>query len=437
MPMFERAIVMGGSMAGLLAARALADHSAEVLLLERDALPDEPGHRKGVPQSKHTHVLLGAGRRTLERFFPGITDDLTTRGAIVGDPMREVLRYLGGGRHVRGTSDLRTLYASRPLLEAYVRQRLRAVANVRLLDRRDIRGLVMSADGNRVAGVEVEHDAATSTLDADLVVDATGRGSHTPLWLERAGFPAPEEQFVECGASYATRHYRLEPGQLDGIKSVLVAPSPGSLRGAVLAQQEGGRWILTLIGLTGNRPPTDDAGFRAFATSLPSKEIAELVATAQPLDEPVPATYPSNVRRRYDRLARFPEGYVVLGDAICSFNPMYGQGMAVAALECAALADTLAEPGEGAIGPRFFRRAAPVLDAPWMLAAGNDLRLTRPDAPAGRVTRAVRWYMDRLHVAARTDPVVAKTFLLVTGLVEPPASLFKPGLALRVLGARA
>ena len=178
MPMFERAIVMGGSMAGLLAARALADHSAEVLLLERDALPDEPGHRKGVPQSKHTHVLLGAGRRILERCFPGLTDDLTARGAVVGDPMSEVLRYLGGGRHVRGSSDLRTLYASRPLLEAYVRQRLRAVANVRLLDRRDIRGLVMSADGNRVAGVEVEHDAATSTLDADLVVDATGRGSH-------------------------------------------------------------------------------------------------------------------------------------------------------------------------------------------------------------------------------------------------------------------
>jgi 2-polyprenyl-6-methoxyphenol hydroxylase-like FAD-dependent oxidoreductase len=205
----------------------------------------------------------------------------------------------------------------------------------------------------------------------------------------------------------------------------------------VLAQQEGGRWILTLIGLMGNRPPADDAGFRAFARSLPSKEIAELVETATPLDEPVPATYPSNVRRRYDRLERFPEGYVVLGDAICSFNPMYGQGMSVAALECAALADTLAEPADGPIGPRFFRRAAPVLDAPWMLAAGNDLRLTKPDAPAGRVTRAVRWYMDRLHVAARTDPVVAKAFLLVTGLVEPPASLFKPALALRVLGARA
>ena len=436
MPRFDRAVVMGGSMAGLLAARALADHAAQVFLLERDALPEEPGHRKGVPQSKHTHVLLGSGRRTLERFFPGLTSDLTARGAVQGDPMSEVLRYLGGGCHSRGTSDLRTLYASRPLLEAYVRARLRGLPNVTFLERRDIRGLTMSADGRRVAGVAVEQDGTASTIEADVVVDATGRGSRSPQWLAQAGFPAPGEEVVECHASYATRQYRLEPGQLEGIKSVLVAPSPGSLRGAVLAQQEGGRWILTLIGLMANRPPTDDAGFRAYAKALPSKEITDLVETATPIDDPVPASYPSNVRRRYDRLGRFPERYVVLGDAICSFNPMYGQGMSVAALEGAALADTLAEPGDEELGLRFFRKAAPALDAPWLLAAGNDLRLTKPDAPVSRGTRFVRWYMDRLHVAARTDTAVAQAFLLVTGLVAPPSSLFKPAVALRVLGAR-
>jgi 2-polyprenyl-6-methoxyphenol hydroxylase-like FAD-dependent oxidoreductase len=294
----------------------------------------------------------------------------------------------------------------------------------------------MSPAGDRVTGVAVEHDDAASALEAGVVVDATGRGSRSSQWLVQAGFPAPEEEEVACGLTYATRHYRHVPGQLGGLKGVIVAPSPGALRGAVLAQQEGDRWILTLIGLTGNRPMTDDEGFRAYARSLPSPEIVELVETGEPLDDPVPATYPCNVRRRYERLARFPDGYVVLGDAICSFNPMYGQGMTVAALECAALADTLAEPGTGPLGPRFFRRAAPALDAPWMLAAGNDLRLTKPDAPVSRGTRAVRWYLDRLHVAARTDPVVAKAFLLVAGLVEPPSSLMKPKLALRVLGPR-
>jgi len=435
-PKVERAIVMGGSMAGLLAARVLADHATDVVLLERDTLPEEPCHRKGVPQSKHTHVLLGAGRLALERFFPGLTEELTARGAIQGDPMGEVLRYLGGGCHCRGTSDLRTLYVSRPLLEAYVRGRLRAVPNVTFLERRDVRGLETSADGSRVVGVAMEQEGTASTLVADVVVDATGRGSRSPQWLAHAGFPAPEEEVVECQASYATRHYRLEPGQLGGIKSVLVAPTPGVLRGAVLAQQEGGRWILTLIGLMGNRPPTDDAGFRAFAKSLPSREIAELVEKGTPLDDAVPASYPSDVRRRYDRVTRFPEGYVVLGDAICSFNPMYGQGMSVAALECAAFADTLAEPVDDNLGPRFFRRVAPMLDTPWMLAAGNDLRLTKPDAPVGRATHVVRWYMDRLHRAARTDLTVARAFLLVAGLIEPPGSLFKPALAVRVLGTR-
>ncbi|HEX5819725.1 MAG TPA: FAD-dependent monooxygenase [Gemmatimonadales bacterium] len=436
MPKFDRAVVMGGSMAGLLAARALADHATEVFLLERDALPEEPCHRKGVPQSKHTHVLLGSGRRTLEQFFPGLTSDLTARGAVQGDPMREVLRYLGGGCHCRSTSDLRTLYVSRPMLESYVRSRVRGLPNVTLLERRDIRGLTMSDDGSRVTGVAVEQDGTASTIVADVVVDATGRGSRSPQWLAQAGFPAPDEEVVECHASYATRQYRLEPGQLDGIKSVLVAPSPGSLRGAVLAQQEDSRWILTLIGLMSHRPPTDDAGFRAYAKALPSKEIAELVETATPIDDAIPASYPSNTRRRYDRMTRFPERYVILGDAICSFNPMYGQGMSVAALEGAALADTLAEPGSEGLGPRFFRKAAPALEAPWLLAAGNDLRLTKPDAPVSRGTKIVRWYMDRLHVAARTDPAVAQAFLLVTGLVMPPSSLFKPAVALRVLGAR-
>ena len=436
MPKFERAVVMGGSMAGLLAARVLADHATDVMLLERDTLPDEPCHRKGVPQSKHTHVLLGAGRLSLERFLPGLTEALTARGAIQGDPLGEVLRYLGGGCHCRGTSNLRTLYVGRPLLEAYVRGRLRAVPNVTFLERCDVRGLEMSADGSRVAGVAIEQAGTASTLSADVVVDATGRGSRSPQWLAHAGFPTPDEEVVECQAGYATRHYRLEPGQLGGIKSVLVAPTPGVLRGAVLAQQEGGRWILTLIGLMGNRPPTDDTGFRAFAKSLPSREIAELVETGTPLDDAVPASYPSNVRRRYDRVTRFPEGYVVLGDAICSFNPMYGQGMSVAALECVAFADTLAEPDDGNLGRRFFQRAAPVLDTPWMLAAGNDLRLTKPDAAVGRATKFVRWYMDRLHRVARTDVIVATAFLRVAGLLEPPGSLFKPALALRVLASR-
>ncbi|MCU0620494.1 MAG: FAD-dependent monooxygenase [Gemmatimonadales bacterium] len=435
MARWERAIVMGGSMAGLLAARVLADHATEVVVLERDELPGAPGHRKGVPQSRHTHVLLGAGRRTLEQLFPGLTDDAMGRGAVQGDALKDVRRYIGGGYHASAPSAMRTLYISRPLLESLVRERVRSLPNVRVMERADVRGVAWSPDQGRVTGVTVDHEGTHDTIAADLVVDATGRGSRSPQWLQQAGYEAPDEELVECNAAYATQLFRAAPGQLRGLRAVVVPMAPGRLRGAVLARQEDETWTLSLMGLRGDRPPIDTAGFRAFARSLPASEIAELAESAEPIGDPVPAAFPSNVRRRYDLLERFPDGYLVVGDAICSFNPMYGQGMSVAALELAALAETLAEPAAEQVGPRFFRRAAPVLEAPWLLAAGNDLRLTRPDAPVEGRTRFVRWYMDRLHVAARTDVAVAQAFLLVAGLVAPPASLMKPAIMVRVLGA--
>jgi 2-polyprenyl-6-methoxyphenol hydroxylase-like FAD-dependent oxidoreductase len=428
---FDRAVVMGGSMAGLLAARVLAGHAREVVVLERDAFPDAIAHRKGTPHARHTHVLLGAGRRTLDRLFPGFTDELCAAGAVLGDALGEVRRFLGGGYHALAPSDVRTLYASRPMIEAHVRARVRALPNVTLRGEAPVRGLAWSADGARVTGVVLDGDG--STLDADIVLDATGRGSRAVAWLAERGYEAPVEERVECGGAYATRRFRASPGLLDGLKAVIVPPAPGRLRGAVLAAQEHGTWTLSLMAMGGERPPAEPATFAAFADGLPAPEIGTLVREAEPLDEIVTATFPTNVRRRFDRLARFPERFVVLGDAICCFNPMYGQGMSVAALEATALEETLAEPGDAALGPRYFRRAAPALEAPWLLAAGNDLRLTRPDAPVSRKTRFLRWYMDRLHVAARTDVTVARAFLMVAGLVAPPASLLRPATARRVL----
>ena len=244
---------------------------------------------------------------------------------------------------------------------------------------------------------------------------------------------SPEEERIEVGVGYASRHYRREPHHLGGDLSALVAPTPACRRAAVVAAQEGGRWVVTVVGFHGDHPRTDSDGFVGFAQGLAVPDVHELVSRAEPLDDPVPASFPANLRRRYERLSRFPDGLLVFGDAICCFNPMYGQGMTVAALQALALRECLAS-GTGGLAPRFFRRAARAVDTPWTLATGNDQRLLRSGAPRSNVAaRLLEWYVGRLHVAARRDPVAALAFVRVTGLIDPPEAMLRPRVAAHVL----
>lgn len=427
-----RAVVLGASMAGLLAARVLADRYARVVVVDRDELPAGPDARRGVPQGRHAHVLLPRGLRALEDLFPGLTGELTAQGAPMGDLLRDTHWHLDGHRLARADSGLAFLSASRPLLESRVRSRVGDLPAVTFFDRCEAVGL--AADGDRVTGVRVLHRAGGSAevVGADLVVDATGRGSRAPVWLSALGYPEPERERVTIGLGYATRIFRITPDALGGAIASLHAPSPRHPRGGGLNRLEGGRAMLTLAGVLGDHPPTDPEGFLAFAKSLSHPDIYEAVAEAESLDDGVAFTFPASVRHRYERL---PRGFLVIGDSVCSFNPIYGQGMTVAALEALILRRHLrADPVPR---PRAFLRAiAHRVDVAWELATGADLAF--PQAQGRRLARhrVMGRYITRLQAAAARDAAVAKAFVRVSSMVDPPGSLLRPGVAVRVLRRR-
>jgi 2-polyprenyl-6-methoxyphenol hydroxylase-like FAD-dependent oxidoreductase len=432
-----RALVVGGGIAGLLAARVLAESYLEVQVLDRDDLevPPASGPRRGVPQGRHVHALLPRGRQILEELFPGLTGQLVDAGASRGDLLGDARLHLGGHRFARADAELTTVSVSRPYLEACIRARVAALPNVTFGPPTDVLGLVTSPDRQRVQGVRILRRAdgsAGEVLDAALVIDAMGRGSRTPRWLQQVGYDPPPEDHIAGDVGYATRHYRLDPETLGGDWGSLQGPTPARPRGGVMARIEGGRWVVTLFGLLGDHPPTDPAGFERFAGSLMVPDVHDAIRSGEPLDDPVAFRFPASLRRRYEQLRRFPDGLLPIGDAVCSLNPIYGQGMTVAALQAVALRDHAGR--EGVAEPRrWLRRVARIVDAPWDMVVGGDLAFPAVVGPRPTKVRLMGVYMARLHAAAAKDPALAVAFARVMALVDPPPSLLRAGIAARVL----
>ncbi len=422
----KSAIVIGGSIGGLLAARVLADHFDRVTIVERDRLPGVGEQRRGVPQGRHTHGLLASGAAAMERLLPGLRGELLDAGAVPGDIVNQGLWFHAGGFLRQVPSELNGLLQSRPLLEGIIRQRVLALDRVHVLEECEAAGLMAGCGGRRVTGLRLKDGRA---LEADLVVNATGRGSHGADWLEELGYGQPGVERLEVALAYTTRLFR-RCGELSGNIAAIVPPTPSGKRGGVMLAQEGGRWTVTLISHFVPAAPMDLEGFRGFARLLPSPCIHEAIRTAEPAGEAQSARFPASVRLRYERLKRFPEGYLVFGDAICSFNPIYGQGMSVAALEAVALDHALGAPD---VAAAFFREAARIVDIPWSIAAGNDLRM--PEAAGARPAsvRWINWYIEKLHRAAHRDAELSLAFHRVGNLLAPPPSLMHPRLLWRVL----
>ncbi|MGH3721426.1 MAG: FAD-dependent oxidoreductase [Pseudonocardiaceae bacterium] len=444
----DHAVVLGASMAGLLAARVLADAYRKVTVIDRDVMPEIGAQRRGVPQGHHAHVLHLRGREVLDELFPGFTTQVVHAGAELGDTLGGVRAILSGHRLRQTDLGLPMLFASRPFLEGQVRARVRALPGVTFLESTDIAGLRTTADRRRVTGVRCRPsdtgrpsrqsdtgraaDGEPETIAADLVVDATGRGSRTPVWLSEWGYQRPAQDRVDIGLGYATRVYRLRRGALGPDKAIILGGTPDNSRHGVVITLEGGRHMVGLGGILGDHPPTDPAGFDAFAASLAFTDVADAIVGAQPLDDPVAFRFPASVRHRYERLRRFPDSLLVLGDAVCSFNPLYGQGMTVAANQALALRGLLAR-GTDPAPNEYFRAIAKMIDSPWDMAVGADLGF--PGVPGTRTAkvRLGNAYLPRLHKAAARDVTLSAAFIRVAGLLERPEALLRPDRVLRVV----
>jgi 2-polyprenyl-6-methoxyphenol hydroxylase-like FAD-dependent oxidoreductase len=434
----RHAVVIGASITGLVAARVLSSRFDQVTIIDRDSLPTSITSRRGVPQGQHGHGLLASGLTALKGFFPKLEDDLLAAGAIPGDVIGDVRWFQHGYYKAKFQSGFQGLLLSRPLLEGAIRRTVSTLSNVVILDRTHVVGLASDPAHETVTGALVQRTDGTSAIvHGSLVVDASGRASRSPVWLEELGYEMPGVQEVTVDLGYTTRTFRRRPQDLNGDVGAVIGPKPPHQKrvGFMLAM-EGNRWMVSIGGWLGEHAPTDPQGYLDFAKSLTRPDIYEVIREAEPLTEAVTYRFPSNLRRCYERLSRFPGGFVVMGDAVCSFNPFYGQGMSVAALEGQALADTLdrSEVSQP-LWRAFFRAATKIVETPWMIAAGSDFAFPGVSGQKAAGTDFVNWYMNRVHRVASSDRAVCRSFFDVANLLKPAPALFHPSFVARVVKA--
>ncbi|MEU1401906.1 FAD-dependent monooxygenase [Streptomyces sp. NPDC005728] len=432
------AVVLGGSLAGLLAARSLASTGARVTVVERDALPAGPEPRKGLPQARHVHQLWSGGARALEELLPGAIGRLRAAGVSRVPMTTDMVALSPHGWYRRWAESAFMLPASRDLLDWVVRQLVLAEGDIELVERAEAVGL--AGTDAVVTGVRIrartsrEEDAAERTLAADLVVDATGRGSRATRWLTELGLPGPEVREVDSGLVYASRLFRAPEAARKGFPVVNIEPDPqgaGTGRGGVLMPVEDGRWIVTLFGGRGDETPKDADDFARYAREeLRHPLIGELLANAEPLTEVAITRTTANRRSFFERMPAWPENFVVLGDAVCALNPVYGHGMAVSAQSALAVRDVIRRQGPlGAPGlSRHIQKAVGrTVRAAWDLAIGADVFY--PGATEAGPTlrdRLLSAYVGRLLYTATGNGRVARRVTDVTALQRGAEALLAP-----------
>lgn len=435
----KRAVVIGGSVAGLITAGVLAKHFDEVTVIERDAYPEAPGFRKGVPQGSHAHGLSVMGYKTIVKMFPGLPAWLEQGGALMGLDAGRVLRaHQYGAYSIQAESGTRVTVASRALLDWALRQELATLPNIRYLTEHSAVGLAADSTNQTVTGVHVQpkaEGAESFLIESDFVVDASGRGSQLPKWLEQLGYSRPEESEVRVNVGYATRIFkRSTPDTTPPNLYLIVQPPPKGKRLAAIFPTEGQKWMVTLAGTCGDYPPTDEEGYRAFARTLPAPDASNIIEGEEPLGDIKQFRFPSNFRRHYEKLSRFPARLLVLGDAISSFNPIYGQGMTISAFEAASLQAMLAESNVSldTIALGFFQRNTSLINEAWQLATGEDFRHPEVEGKRPFGLSMMHRFMESIAKTGHHDAKVHLTFLQVINLESPPSVLFSPEILWRV-----
>ncbi|MBX9258810.1 FAD-dependent monooxygenase [Desmonostoc muscorum CCALA 125] len=439
----KKAIVIGGSIAGLLTAQVLTKYFDRVIIIERDRFPEQPEQRHGVPQAHHAHILLIRGQQILEQLFPGIIAELTNSGTPIIDSVADC-PWLGfNGWAPRFPSHLTSCACSRNLLEWTIRQRLAANNRVEFVQGGQVTTLLSNPNKTTITGVQVSfRNEPEAEILANLVIDASGRNSQTPEWLEELGYESPQQTVINSFLGYASRWYHPPEGFQSDWKVLLVGSKPPKdTRSAVLYPVEGNRWIVTLAGVSRDYPPTDEAGFFDFAQSLRSPIIYEAIKDAQPVSPIYAYRRTENSLRHYEKLSRLPEGLIIVGDAVCAFNPVYGQGMTTAALGALTLDECLSKQlckqfNGNLIGlPRYFQKQlSKTISVPWLMATGEDFRW--PATEGGKpdlISKFMQLYFDQLLLLQADSGEIHQLFLEVMNLLKPPSAFFQPGILMQVV----
>jgi 2-polyprenyl-6-methoxyphenol hydroxylase-like FAD-dependent oxidoreductase len=426
-----RAVIIGGSMAGLLGARVLADHFEQVILLERDPLPEGPDARKSVPQGRHLHGLLAGGRELLGELFPGLEQELLDGGAILSDVARDTAWFHCGAWKERYVSGIQLIHGTRLFLEWKIRGRVAALPNVSIRYGCSVEALLTDAAKTRITGVQFKTSQGEETLEADLIVDTGGRGSRAPRWLEALGFGRPEEEEIHVDLGYTSRLYETPTGSAPDWKFLFVNPRAPGWRSGLVQCVEGGRWMVTFVSYFGDHAPTDPQGFLEFARSLPTPDVYEAIRDARPISEPTLHKVPSSLWRHYERMERQPENFVTFGDAVCAFNPFYGQGMTVASQSARLLGECIAKQAPSTAGelrglPRDFqRKLAKLLSGPWTLGASTDLRFPQARGRRYPGLSLVHWSLDTLADMTSQNTAACHQFHEVVHMRKGPESWLK------------
>ncbi|QYD73645.1 FAD-dependent monooxygenase [Paraburkholderia edwinii] len=435
----QRAIVIGAGIGGLAVAAALANHFGQVVVLERDELPAEVRPRPGAAQTRHLHVLLSGGAAALAELFPGVHTRLIEAGAQLADVGADANFELAGTPKLpRRELNIYSWQLSRPLLEAVLREQLRERENVQLRELSRVIEIVPD-ENNRAAGVRVEsREGKHDELDALLVIDASGRGVPTLDFLKATGRPLPTETTVGTDLTYGTTVYSFPDGAEPDFKQAWVhgkAPEQG--RAGFLVKRENGLWDAVLAGRLGDVPPIEDDAFLAFADTLPNQAISTALRRGRREAPIVRFGYPESRWRHFADLTDFPVGLLPLGDAVCNTNPVFGQGMTVAAKEAVMLHRLLAESGGHAssletIGPAFLKEMEDLVKTPWSGATALDLAYpqTKGERPADMRQRSE--YQAGVMKLAAVDPDVHRLMVEVRHLVKPANLLHTPDLQQRV-----
>lgn len=432
----NHAVVIGGSIAGLWAARVLADHFERVTVIDRDHFPTLPEARRGVPQGRQVHVLLVRGQQILDQLFPGLSAELEAGGVTTIRWTEDTYSY---GTHGRWSEPFpygyRTLGCSRILLEWHMHQRLSQNPKITFVEGRQVTGLILDETNSRAIGVRTAATGAERAISgeeaitADLIVDASGRESKAPDWLTALGYPAPEEIAIDSHVGYATRFYQRPANFNARWKSVLIQSRDGTIsRSGLIYPIENDQWMALLVGVN-LQLPDDDASYLEFARLLPQSDFYDAIKDAEPLSPVYRYLRTGNQLRRYDQLERFPESFVILGDAACAFNPVFGQGMTVSAMEALLLDEHLRQPDAPGFSLRFQQAVAKLIASPWQLATSEDARNKSAGESVSLRTRFLRTYLDHLLGMVGTNPTVGRAFLDVQHLLQPPTVLFQPRVA--------